>query len=167
MSTAQASLSELMNALIARMEYAHAEDIQDIPEARYWHMIEIYIQVDEILASLYKQYCDAKENLGKLLVANGSDDPMTEIAWDMHDGLRSAIETRLIELKDDKAVAGRVAALQSRKVAARLPNKSAKQKSNAAQLNEMMAFVLWAGMVMNASTPNATQQMRDNFYRAS
>lgn len=145
-----APLADLMNAMVTRLEYTQPDDIGHIPEEQQWKLIGLYASIDPVLASLYKQYLEAKDNLGKLLVASGENDPMTEVAWDMHDSLRSAVETRLLELKDDKETSGRVAAIQTNKFAARMSANSSKiNKTSATQtLNDMMAFVLWAGMVM-------------------
>lgn len=162
MST-ESSITDLMNAMISRLEYTQPEEMKSIPESQQWDMIGIYIAVDSVLASLYKQYCEAKENLGQLLVKTGSDDPMTEVAWDVHDSLRSAIETRLLELKEDDAVSARVAALQANKFASRMPVKARKKPTQT--LDEMMAFMLWAGMVMKQNP--AAYDIRRDFGRAS
>lgn len=143
------SLSSLMNAMVDRIDTVYAEDIGPIPEERYWHMIGLYMQVDPVLAHLYKQYCDSKANLGGLLAGQDMTDPMTEIAWDMHDGLRSAIDTRLIELRQCKETVRRVTALQKalseRDAEARSKLKAEKE---ARSFDNLMAFMVWTGMVM-------------------
>ena len=159
----EASLSDLMNMMISRLEYTHPEEMENIPESKKWDMIGVYASVDPILASLYKQYCEAKENLGKLLIEKGAQDPMTEVAWDIHDSLRSAIETRLLELKEDGLVSSRVAAIQTNKFASRSAVKTIKKPTQT--LNEMMAFMLWAGMVMKNNP--AAYDIRRDFGRAS
>lgn len=158
-----ASLSELMNAMISRLEYIHPEEMQSIPESKQWDLIETYMMVDDVLASLFKQYCAAKENLGKLLVQNGAQDPMTEVAWDVHDSLRSAIETRLLELKEDETVSGRVAAIIRNRSSIRFI--TTQKKKPAEELNDMMAFMLMAGMAMNNNPQN--HDIRRDFGRAS
>lgn len=158
-----ASLSDLMNAMISRLEYSHPEEMLSVPVSKQWDMIHIYVSVDPVLATLYKQYCEAKENLGKLLLTKDVQDPMTEIAWDMHDSLRSAIETRLLELKEDRAISARVAAIKATKFAPRSPIRPVRKQSPS--LNEMMTFMLWAGMMMKE---NPTQyDIRRDFSRAS
>src|SRR3990167_5036480 len=159
----EASLSELMNAMISRLEYTHPEEMNSIPESKQWELIYLYASLDSVLASLYKQYCAAKESLGKLLVEKGAQDPMTEVAWDVHDSLRSAIETRLLELKDDGAVSARIAAVQANKFASRMPVKTLKKPTQT--LDEMMAFMIWAGMVMRDNP--AAYDIRRDFGRAS
>lgn len=159
----EASLSDLMNTMISHLEYTHPEEMKSIPESKQWEMIHLYASLDSVLASLYKQYCAAKENLGKLLVDKGAQDPMTEIAWDVHDSLRSAIETRLLELKDDGTVSARIMAIQANKFASRMPVKTLKKPTQT--LDEMMAFMIWAGMVM--SNNPASYDIRRDFGRAS
>jgi hypothetical protein len=158
-------LSDVMNAMISRLEFTQPEAYQSAPEERHWTLITLYISVDSVLASLYKQYQEAKENLGKLLVKHDAQDPMTEIAWDMHDSLRSAVETRLLELKDDKETSGRVAAIQISQNASRMTQKIKKTKPTQT-LDEMMAFMLWAGMVMKNGVP-AHHDIRKDFCKAS
>ena len=161
-----APLSELMNTMISRLEYTQPDDMGKIPEDQQWKMIGLYASIDPILASLYKQYLEAKDNLGKLLVTGGGgQDPMTEIAWDMHDSLRSAVDTRLLELKDDKAASGRIAAIQANKAASRMTSKI-KKPTPTQTLDEMMAFMLWAGMVMK-NGPQAQYDIRRDFCKAS
>jgi hypothetical protein len=157
------TLTSLMNSMIARLEYTQPEAMSDIPESRQWNMIEIYIAVDSVLASLYKQYCEAKENLAKVLLNGSTNDPMAEIIWDMHDSLRSAIETRLIELKDNTEIQGRVATLKANKNATHLNDKFIKKPAQT--LNQVMAFMLWAGMILK-DNPN-TYDVRRDFSRAS
>ena len=143
------SLSSLMNAMVDRIDTVYVEDIGPIPEERYWHMIGLYIQVDPVLAQLYKQYCDSKANLGGLLVGQDMADPMTEIAWDMHDGLRTAIDARLIELRGSKETVRRVMALQKalseREAAAR---EKLKAEEESRSFENLLAFMVWTGMVM-------------------
>ena len=143
------SLSDLMNAMVCRLDDIQTGDIGFIPEERPWHFIRLYMQVDTILAQLYKQYCEAKDHLGKLLAYTGANDPMTEIAWDMHDSLRSAIETRLLELRDDPQVAQQIKTLQQEQFnrseeAVRLQ----REKDNAASIDHLIAFMLWVSLVM-------------------
>lgn len=157
------SLSHLMNAMIARLEYTHPEAVESAPESKKWDMIESYISIDPILGALYKEYCAAKENLGKLLITNGAQDPMTEIAWDMHDSLRSAIETRLLELKEDESVTELILTIQSSRFVNRMAVKPKKKQTQT--LNEMMAFMMWAGMVMKDAPQN--HDIRRDFGRVS
>lgn len=53
---------------------------------------------DPVLTALHRQYLDALAFHKKLVEENGVRDPMTEVAADMLDSARSAVQTRLIEL---------------------------------------------------------------------
>jgi len=156
-----------MNAMVNRLEYAHPEAIKEIPETRYWEMIDAYMVVDEVLANLYKQYVQAKENLARLVIDNGSDDPMTEVAWDMHDSTRCAIETRLIELRKDSGTTERARKIKLHNDAKAQNSKILfeRRKSPSDKLNEAMVFMMLAGMIMNANKPR--QDIRQDFVRAS
>jgi DUF438 domain-containing protein len=94
----------LMNQMVTRLDHILPEELENIPEDKSWQFIQIYLRLDPLLAQLFKQYSEAKSRLGRLLVDRGSEDPMTEVAWDMHDSLRGAVETRLIELKEDPLI---------------------------------------------------------------
>lgn len=143
------SLTDILNAMIARLEETQPDLMQAIPEERYWHMISLYIQVDPLLAHLYKQYCDAKEQLGQILATSNSNDPMAEIAWDMHDSLRSAIDTRLLELKDSDAVTARILALKNQSDALEeQKRKFERKKAEENRMENLMAFMLWTGLVL-------------------
>lgn len=62
--------------------------------------IDAFMPVDPVLARLHKEYLEANMRHKQLLRERGKHDPMTEIAADMLDSARSAVQTRLIELQD-------------------------------------------------------------------
>lgn len=62
--------------------------------------IEALMPVDPVLAALHKEYLDANARHKKLARESGVGDPMTEVAADMLDSARSALQTRLIELQE-------------------------------------------------------------------
>jgi len=161
------SLSELMNSMIARLETTQTGVLDDIPEERHWQMIGLYIQVDPLLAQLYKQYCDAKDRLGKLLAHADPNDPLTEVAWDMHDSLRSAIETRLIELKDNSFASQKIAALRNDlALASEREDRKARERAAANSMDQLIAFMLWASLVMKDSK-HMIFDLRSDFCQAS
>lgn len=158
------SISSLMNAMVGRLEFTQKETLGPIPEDKYWKLIQIYVGIDEVLAALYKQYCDTKDNLGKLVIEKGSEDAMTEIAWDTHDSARSAVEARLLELKEDESITTRVRQIQSLQ---RIPKTEFVAPPTAAQsLEQTIAFLLMASMVMKTQQKRHYDVRRD-FIRAS
>lgn len=161
------SLKSLMNAMVRRLEFAHLEDIGPIPEEKHWPLIGIYIQIDSVLAALYKEYCEAKDMLGNMMVKGGSDDPMTEIIWDMHDSARAAVETRLIELRDDKGTTERVRQLESLR---NLPKSEYAKTtpSPAHDVDNAIVFLLMASMAMKSQARRTGKDFaRRDFVRAS
>lgn len=163
----QQSLSSLLNSMVARLEYTRPEEFDSVPEESHWALISLYMKIDPVLASLYKQYCEAKENIGKLLAKRDAHAPMAEIAWDMHDSLRSAVETRLIELKDDKAASGKVAAMVACHNATQMTRQKFQKPSQkpTQTMGDIMTFMLWAGMIMKDAIPNC--DVRRDFCKAS
>lgn len=74
-----------------------------------WTEIKAYIGLDPVLGDLHKQYLDARAYHKKLMSENGRHDAMTEIAFDARASAVSAIETRVMELKQDEALRSVVA----------------------------------------------------------
>lgn len=89
----EASLMEVMNRL-AGGSLEIAEDI--LPHE------DDFIRTDSIASDLHRQYRTALRQKEKLTAENGVDDPMAEIAQDLADSARSALETRLIELRREQ-----------------------------------------------------------------
>lgn len=61
--------------------------------------LQAFIHLDPTLASLHKQYLDAKAQYESLIAAHGKDDAMAEIAADMMDSAWCAMQTRLLEVR--------------------------------------------------------------------
>ena len=156
------TLTPLMNAMIGRLEYTQRETLGPIPEDKYWDMIQIYIALDDVLAALYKQYCMAKDNLGTLVLARGSEDPMTEIAWEMHESARCAVETRLLELKEDSDIHARAAQMKALRSVPKTEYSRPPAPSD--DLDQTIVFLLMASMVMKSS--QRRQDIRRDFVRA-
>lgn len=144
----------LMSQMVTRLDHILPEELENIPEDRSWQFIQIYLKLDPLLAQLFKQYSEAKSRLGKLLVSGGSEDPMTEIAWDMHDSLRGAVETRLIELREDPLVQQQAEAMiKAQKYGQPQPVYRGKDSTQSNSFERMIAFMVWAGLVLkNAKT---------------
>jgi hypothetical protein len=65
---------------------------------------EAYAHFDPVLASLLKQYRDAQAHYETLLRKNGAHDAMAEVAADMADSYDSAVETRILELRQQATI---------------------------------------------------------------
>ena len=162
----RASLTELMNSMIARVDAVQSSQDTIIPEERYWSMISLYIQVDPVLVQLYKQYCDTKDQLGQLLADVGASDPMTEIAWDMHDSLRSAIDTRLVELKNCPEATHKIEALKNQEaLAVERSEREMRKQQSAKSLDELISFMMYVSFVMKNGM--SFDELRRDFSQAS
>lgn len=69
--------------------------------------IEYYIQLDEVTARLYKDYREAQERYAQLDDGTTQNAAMRDVARDMRDSAWSALQTRLIEMRegDERAAA--------------------------------------------------------------
>ncbi len=63
--------------------------------------VEAYMAVDPTLASLYKEFMDARRNRRRALEQQGSGSAMADIARDLEESAQSAMETRMIELREN------------------------------------------------------------------
>ena len=61
--------------------------------------IRMWVAVDPLLADLHKQYLDARINHARLKSKHGDTDPICDVASDMEDSARCAVDTRIIELR--------------------------------------------------------------------
>lgn len=71
-------------------------------------LTEAYLSLDPLLRRLHKEQLNAAAQYDKLVKELGADDPMTMVSEDMAESALSAFETRLIELKSDKALRRKV-----------------------------------------------------------
>lgn len=97
-----AQLQEIMNAVSG-----HLDSVLDAPAVAPVcknDEMAACMQVDPVLASLNKQYVDAKAIRRRSEKEYGADDCMTMIAADMEDSAWCAMQTRYMELRSDKAV---------------------------------------------------------------
>ena len=99
-SMKKGSLEKIMAEMAGRLDAtqpmsALAKSSRDIVEDALDQM-----PTDPILSALHKEYQEAKNAHRQLVQSNGIDDPMTEVAADMLDSARSAVQTRMLELKE-------------------------------------------------------------------
>lgn len=104
------SLQETMNQMARRMDglldqagqKKEQEGAKPEPQAQSQVQSEdmrLWMAVDPVLADLQKHLADAKANMQSLQKTNGEKDPMAEVAKDIAESASSAVETRLIELR--------------------------------------------------------------------
>ena len=100
------SLEMTISDMIRRLDAVRAADKDSVDSpaspGEPLQDIEAFMPVDPVLAALHKEYLDANACHKKLLRENGLNDPMAEVAADMLDSARSALQTRLIELQESR-----------------------------------------------------------------
>lgn len=90
------SLQEIMNRLAHQPEEICAAATNPL---KILDEMSAFIQLDETLADMNKQYLDAKAHRKNLVRLHGRNDAMTEIAYDMEDSAYCALQTRYIEVR--------------------------------------------------------------------
>lgn len=108
------SINDILHKIDARLEDLRLTD-ESVPIVSLDPLSEVglYITSDRLLADLYRQYLEAQRHYITSIETHGKDAPMTEIASDMADSSFCAMETRLIELREEKGMADRVARMQA------------------------------------------------------
>lgn len=95
-------LREILNDVSIQLEtvrpYEHTAPDRTISE------LEAFMHFDDLLSKLHKEYMDAKEQRQKAVQEFGQDDPMTEMAVLVEDSAWCAVQTRHMELRDDRAL---------------------------------------------------------------
>ena len=88
------SLDSLINDMAGRLEVIKSDESCDLDRT------DVLAAVDPVLASLNKEYKDAKARHEKLVMTNGEDDAMVEVSGDVVDSALSAVQTRILELEE-------------------------------------------------------------------
>ncbi|HPF78182.1 MAG TPA: hypothetical protein PLF01_02720 [Alphaproteobacteria bacterium] len=95
------SLNQIMNDMVARLDVLRPDDpSQRSPQPL--SELEAFMQMDTLLANLNKQYLEAKQQRKELVALNGADDAMAEVAMDMEDSAWCAMQTRYLELRQER-----------------------------------------------------------------
>lgn len=132
------SLQTVMNEMAQRIDtLLPAEKNSRLSHEQKIAEIQVYRTIDPLLSDLCKEYEDIKEQHKTLLKLNGKDDPMCEIAADMLESACSAVDTRMIELKEDKKIVAR-AALRRQKMLEE--EKLAEEQAKQARLKRQTEF---------------------------
>ncbi len=107
------SLHQIMNAMVQRLETIRPADAVARP-VEVLSELEAFIRIDDLLASLNKQYLDAKSDRKEIVALNGADDAMAEVAIDMEDSAWCAMQTRYIELREKRELMARAQQMMRR-----------------------------------------------------
>ena len=168
------SLHQIMNEIAARidvLEPGHASGQDDIahykPTAKQQQSlrgnkdplseIEAFMQMDDLLAHLHKEYLEAKIHRTQLLAQNGQNDPMAEIAMDMEDSTYCAFQTRYIELRQIRDMMAKAQRLMRESV------ENIEREKNKEQLQKFTNFVLLSKMQARQNEQNRLDNAKGGF----
>ena len=152
--------------------------------------IEYYIQQDSVTAALYKDYREASARYTQLDDGNDHNAAMREVARDMMDSAWSALQTRLIEVRegDETATAMRAMRHLRHSNAAQMTTQRTrenerqagfrrqretieahkeKERKEAADALLAYLFLFWFRLRWGAPKPLATPQPRSAFARVA
>lgn len=93
------SLNQIMNDMAARTDVLNATRAAS---GEALDEMGAFTRLDPVMANLNKQYLDAKNYRKELQTLNGLDDAMCEVAIDMEDSAWCALQTRYIELRQER-----------------------------------------------------------------
>jgi len=105
---ADLSLSDSLQRVIEESDVSLLVDTRSYDEYDELDEISLYADLDPVLADLLKQYKTADKQSLYLDETFSKDDPMAEIASDRKESAWSAVETRMIELREDEKFSGMV-----------------------------------------------------------
>lgn len=115
--------------------------------------IDAFMCYDEVLASLNKQYLEAKQQRKELIAMNGAEDAMAEVAMDMEDSAWCAMQTRYIELRQERELMEKVQRLMRQsEEAAELEIQKDKEK----QLDK---YIYWSQTVQKIREMNTAPRI--------
>lgn len=125
-----------MNDMAGRMDAFQPEQ-SSRASAQGLSEIEAFMCFDEVLASLNKQYLEAKQQRKELMAIHGADDAMVEVALDMEDSSWCAMQTRYIELRQERELMEKVQRLM------RASEETAELQAQKDKEKEFDKYVYW------------------------
>lgn len=107
------SIQEIMNRMAGHMDVLLDESghTQQGPRPTLLDEVRLWVAVDPLLAELHKQYLDAQKNHARLKNRHGESDPICDVAADMEDSAKCAVDTRMIELRQSEEAKAAVQAI--------------------------------------------------------
>lgn len=95
------SLNDIMNQMAeghVSFTFCQIDSIKEMSE------LDAFLRLDETLATLNKEYLDAKSQHEYLIKTFGRDDAMAEVAEDVMDSAWCAMQTRYLEVRAEAAL---------------------------------------------------------------
>jgi hypothetical protein len=94
-------LQSIIRDMATRLDVHHQPGEAPVASG-FYNEVEAYMSVDATLARLYKEFLDARRTRVRALEQQGEGSAMSEIARDLEESAQSAMETRMIELREDR-----------------------------------------------------------------
>lgn len=105
------SIRDALNAIAADMSDSAQQDTELFSAPDFTDIAQ-WIAIDPDILGLYKSHLDARAEYIGILTTHGAASPLSEIAAERADSLWCALETRLYELRMDRAAQARKALAQ-------------------------------------------------------
>ena len=126
-----------MNDMVQRLDVIHPDASPKGMTAPISEL-EAFIQMDDTLAQLNKDYLEAKVQRLELVALNGADDAMAEVALDMEDSAWCAMQTRYLELREERELMERAQRMM-RKIEAEI--EKVKLSEQAAEARQVAGYM--------------------------
>ena len=95
------SIQDVMRDVAAHVEAAPAPQPK-LSKKQSLTELDAFVLMDPLLADLQKDFLDTKARYEELIRKNGQDDPMAQVAADMQDSAWCAMQTRYLELREQR-----------------------------------------------------------------
>lgn len=153
-----ASVQDIINKMAGRvdvlLDQRDSGRKKPVPASALQEEIRIWMAVDPLVADLHKQYMDARAHHARLVQLRGKGDPMEEVAADMAESAKCAVETRLIELRHSAEAKLAFQAMVRREWAAREARLIEEERARASRFWKQFSA---------RKTPRVVQRGHDSF----
>lgn len=90
-----------MNEMASRVDAIHPAP-KEMRPSQPLSELDAFVQIDPLLGNLQKDYLEAKSQRIDLVALYGNDDAMAEVIMDMEDSAWCAMQTRYLELREER-----------------------------------------------------------------
>lgn len=132
------SLQVILNGVAAAIETCIPSVVQPADE------LDAFILCDELLASLHKEYLDAKACRIRAREEYGAHDGMTDMAELVEDSAWCAMQTRYMELRENKIIQKKASVLLSQARETEERERRATEEESAARLAQYLFTLMRA-----------------------
>lgn len=136
-------LMDILNEVSARLDHAPARSVASTMSGQCGALDELqaFILIDPLLGGLHKEYLDARAMRAQTQREYGAADGMTDLAVMMEDSAWCAMQTRLMELRADRALRAKANAMIEESRKEEEEREAAEKKREALRLiDQMLTF---------------------------